>query len=199
MRYQSRTRWYWIGRYLPLLLGRRSKIPVCLLLPLPDASVDVVTAFSVFTYIECSRYHLADGIATHPAPRRGSVADHPRRANLARHWSDLALYESLSPDPTMPATPEGSAARECLAFRWDAERSYSAPVFYWVGTHPSYLGVYLAIRDEHPPASPIFPLAPDTDTAVGFRYATTGNNHGTWDVGNGTYAGSSTSLSMRIR
>ena len=40
------------------------------------------------------------------------------------------------------------------------------------------------------------PSAPDT--ATGFRYAYDWDNDGTWDVGNGTYAGSSTSLSMTI-
>ena len=42
----------WIGRYLPLTIKafQNTSVPV---LPLPDASVDVVTAFSVFTHIEC--------------------------------------------------------------------------------------------------------------------------------------------------
>jgi SAM-dependent methyltransferase len=120
----------WVGKHLrpEIKVFQNTSIPT---LPLPDNSVDVVTAFSVFTHIECfdttwlmelRRILRAGGVAwlTFHGERtwRDIQPSWPLHNSLITHPD----YASVKDSPTLPEDP--------LVFRWRSELSYSSNVFY---------------------------------------------------------------------
>src|SRR5262249_35950762 len=120
----------WVSAHLPgeIRVFQNTSLPH---LPLPDSSVDVITAFSVFTHIESfdtawlmelRRILKPNGIAwlTVHADRtwREMTPDWPIYNALVHHkdYAELAKHRDL------PA--------ERIVFRWHGDRSYSANVFY---------------------------------------------------------------------
>ena len=145
----------WVGRFLPagIKVFQNTSIPA---LPLRDASVDVVTAFSVFTHIEC--FDTTWLMELRRILRPGGVAW--LTIHGERTWRDIAptwpLYASLTSHPDYARYRTGSGLpKERLVFRWHAERSYSANVFYAETYIRRVWGRILAVRDIFP-ALPFF-------------------------------------------
>ena len=145
----------WIGRYLPLGIKvfQNTSIPA---LPLPDASVDVVTAFSVFTHIEC--FDTTWLMELQRILRPGGIAW--LTIHGERIWRDIGptwpLYASLTAHPEYCRHRSSTRLpQERLVFRWYAERSYSAQVFYTETYIRRIWGRILAVRDVLP-ALPFF-------------------------------------------
>lgn len=145
----------WIGRFLPagIKVFQNTSIPA---LPLPDASVDVVTAFSVFTHIEC--FDTTWLMELRRILRPGGVAW--LTIHGERTWRDIAptwpLHASLTAHPDYARYRTGMGLpQERLVFRWHAERSYSANVFYAETYIRRIWGRILAVRDVFP-ALPFF-------------------------------------------
>jgi SAM-dependent methyltransferase len=145
----------WVTRHLrpDIKIFQNTSIP---LLPLPDASLDVVTAFSVFTHIEC--FDTAWLMELRRVLRPGGIAW--LTIHGERTWRDIGptwpLYASLTTHPDYPRYQAGGALpEERLVFRWDAGRSYSAQVFYTDSYVRRTWGRILTVRDIFP-AIPFF-------------------------------------------
>lgn len=140
----------WIGQHLgsDIKVFQNTSVPS---LPLPDESVDVITAFSVFTHIECfdttwlmelRRILRPNGIAW--------LTIHGERT-----WREIEpgwpLHAALTSHPEY-AQYSGSRAlpSDRLVFRWHAERSYSANVFYTDQYIQRTWGRILAVRETFP-------------------------------------------------
>ncbi|RAO76975.1 hypothetical protein CA260_03445 [Dyella jiangningensis] len=145
----------WVGRNLrrDIKVFQNTSVPT---LPLPDNSIDVVTAFSVFTHIECfdttwlmelRRILRPGGIAwltiheertwremTPAWPIYGALIDHPD-------------YVAAKDSPTLP--------NDRTVFRWHTERSYSSNVFYTQNYIKDIWGRILSVKDIFP-AIPFF-------------------------------------------
>ena len=140
----------WIGRHLPadIKVFQNTSIPS---LPLADASVDVVTAFSVFTHIET--FDTTWLMELRRILRPGGIAWLTIHGN--RTWRDITpawpLYAPLS---THPDYPKYSGFRDLpedrLVFRWMGERSYSANVFYTESYIQQRWGRIMAFKDLFP-------------------------------------------------
>lgn len=125
-------------------------------LPLPDNSIDVITAFSVFTHIEC--FDTTWLMELRRVLRPGGVAW--LTIHGERTWRDIAptwpLYASLITHPdylAIKGTP--NLPKDRLVFRWHAERSYSSNVFYTEKYLQDVWGRILAFKDIFP-ALPFF-------------------------------------------
>ena len=145
----------WVGRYLPpeIKIFQNTSVPT---LPLPDASVDVITAFSVFTHIEC--FDTTWLMELRRVLRPGGIAW--LTIHGERTWRDLAptwpLYGSLTSHPDYAGYRSSvGLPKERLVFRWHAERSYSAHVFYAETYIRRVWGRILTVRDVFP-ALPFF-------------------------------------------
>jgi SAM-dependent methyltransferase len=140
----------WIGRHLPssIKIFQNTSIPS---LPLADASVDLVTAFSVFTHIET--FDTTWLMELRRILRPGGIAWLTIHGN--RTWRDITpawpLYDPLSSHPdylkyrTFRDLPE-----DRLVFRWAGERSYSANVFYTESYIRQRWGRILTLKDVFP-------------------------------------------------
>ncbi|CAM2176936.1 Methyltransferase type 11 domain-containing protein [Paraburkholderia sacchari] len=145
----------WVGRYLDpsIKIFQNTSIPA---LPLPDASVDVVTAFSVFTHIEC--FDTTWLMELRRILRPGGIAWLTIHGD--RTWRDIGptwpLYGALTAHPDYPRY-QGikDLPEDRLIFRWHAERSYSANVFYTYEYIKKIWGRILPVRDIFP-ALPFF-------------------------------------------
>jgi SAM-dependent methyltransferase len=140
----------WIGRNFTseIKVFQNTSIPT---LPLADESVDVVTAFSVFTHIECfdttwlmelRRILRPNGIAW--------VTIHGERT-----WREIEpswpLYPSLTSHPDYVQYRDmRSLPADRLVFRWHAERSYSANIFYSDCYIKQAWGRILSLQDMFP-------------------------------------------------
>lgn len=145
----------WVGRHLPsnIMVFQNTSIPT---LPLPDASVDVVTAFSVFTHIEC--FDTTWLMELRRILRPGGVAW--LTIHGERTWRDIGptwpLHKALTSHPDYPShRASKELPEERLVFRWHAERSYSANVFYTEAYIRRTWGRILTVRDLFP-ALPFF-------------------------------------------
>ncbi len=145
----------WVMQYLPRAIAafQNTSIPT---LPLSDASVDVVTAFSVFTHIEC--FDTTWLMELRRILRPGGVAWLTIHGD--RTWRDISpswpLYASLIAHPDYSRHRAGAdLPQERLVFRWHGERSYSAQVFYRETYIRRVWGRILAVRDMFP-ALPFF-------------------------------------------
>jgi SAM-dependent methyltransferase len=144
----------WCNRHLPANCSvfQNHSIPS---LPLPDGSVDVVSAYSVFTHIEA--LETAWLMELRRILRPGGIA--------WITWHSEFTLEEMTPDwplwnPTM-SHPEAArrldAARrfagDRLVLRWHSDRSYSSNVFYksdYVKSHWSRMFEIVEIRRRCP-------------------------------------------------
>jgi SAM-dependent methyltransferase len=145
----------WIGQHLPpsIKVFQNTSIPS---LPLADASVDVVTAFSVFTHIET--FDTTWLMELRRILRPGGIAWLTIHGN--RTWRDIMpTWPLYTPLTTHPDYAKYSAYRDLpedrLVFRWAGERSYSANVFYKEAYIRQRWGRILAFKDIFP-AIPLF-------------------------------------------
>jgi SAM-dependent methyltransferase len=140
----------WVSKYLPpaIKVFQNTSIPI---LPLPDASIDVVTAFSVFTHIEC--FDTTWLMELRRILKPGGIAW--LTIHSARVWRDIQpdwpLYNALTSHPDYAAYSESKdLPKERLVFRWHADRSYSANIFYDEAYLRRTWGRILTVRDLFP-------------------------------------------------
>lgn len=145
----------WVARHLRpgIKVFQNTSVPS---LPLPDNSVDVVTAFSVFTHIEC--FDTTWLMELRRILRPGGIAW--LTIHEERTWRDIAptwpLYTSLITHPDYLAIKDNSKLpNDRVVFRWHAERSYSSNVFYTRKYIEQIWGRILSLQDIFP-ALPFF-------------------------------------------
>ncbi len=145
----------WMGLHLPstICAFQNTSLPT---LPLPDSSVDVITAFSVFTHIEC--FDTTWLMEFRRILRPGGIAWLTIHGD--RTWRDIAptwpLHAALTAHPDYPGYASSRVLpKERLVFRWLSERSYSANVFYRETYIRRVWGRILPFRDIFP-ALPFF-------------------------------------------
>lgn len=120
----------WICRYLPsnVCAFQTHSVPN---IPLPDNSLDVVTAYSVFTHIEA--FETAWLMELRRLLKPGGIAwitihSEETWAEMNASWP---LHRLLSHYPGFDADGEREPlAKDRVVFRGDGERSYSSQVFY---------------------------------------------------------------------
>lgn len=120
----------WVADHLPREIGifQNTSVPY---LPLPDASLDMVTAFSVFTHIEM--FDTAWLMELRRVLKPGGIAW--LTVHSDRTWTDMKptwpIYNALvdhadfKPHAGAPRIPS-----ERFVVRWLSDRSYSSNVFY---------------------------------------------------------------------
>jgi SAM-dependent methyltransferase len=120
----------WIAQHLPkdIIAFQNTSIPS---LPLPDACLDAVTAFSVFTHVEC--FDTTWLMELRRVLRPGGIAWISVHGD--RTWKEIKptwpLYAALSSHPDYAKYRENNElAADRLVFRWISERSYSSNIFY---------------------------------------------------------------------
>lgn len=145
----------WVSHHLPadITVFQNTSIPI---LSLPDNSIDVVTAFSVFTHIEC--FDNTWLMEIRRVLKSGGVAW--LTIHGERTWRDIApswpLYNALVSHPDYASCRASKdLPEERLVFRWHSDRSYSANVFYSEEYIRKVWGRVLTVR-EFFPALPFF-------------------------------------------
>lgn len=141
----------WVARYLPssITVFQNHSIPN---LPLPDASLDAVTAYSVFTHIEA--FETAWFMELRRVLRPGGIAW--VTIHSEKTWQVMEpgwpLYDAmLGFDAFAPYANDARTTlpEERLVFRSSGERSYSSNVFY----HRDYIqrtwGRIFSVVEEH--------------------------------------------------
>ena len=120
----------WIARHLPanITAFQSHSIPS---LPLPDDSVDLMSAFSVFTHIEA--LETAWLMELRRILRPGGIAW--ITVHSEKTWDDLnetwPLYGALRNHPDFDTSlPRRPMTRDRMVFRWRSDKSYTANVFY---------------------------------------------------------------------
>ena len=120
----------WVARNLPreIEIFQNTSIPY---LPLPDESLDVVTAFSVFTHIET--FDTAWLMEIKRVLRPGGIAW--LTVHSDRTWREITpdwpLYGALKTHPEyIQLKGQDKIPQERTVFRWISDASYSANVFY---------------------------------------------------------------------
>jgi SAM-dependent methyltransferase len=151
----NRTHVDWVGRNLPssIKVFQNTSIPS---LPLPDESVDVVTAFSVFTHIET--FDTTWLMELRRILRPGGIAWLTIHGD--RTWRDIMptwpLYKALTTHPDYAKySVYRSMPEDRIVFRWNSDRSYSANVFYTEAYIRQRWGRILTFKDLFP-AIPFF-------------------------------------------
>jgi SAM-dependent methyltransferase len=150
----------WVAKNLPreIQVFQNSSIPF---LPIPDASIDFLSAFSVMTHVET--FDTAWLMEFRRVLRPGGVAWLTFHGD--RTWREVApgwpLYAALDAHPdyaTYRSNPTLPSDR--LVFRWNVEGSYSANIFYRDEYIKSVWGRFLDFQ-EIIPCQPSF-----QDTAI---------------------------------
>ena len=120
----------WIIRHLPdrIRVFQNHSIPT---LPLPDDSIDLVSAFSVFTHIEA--FETTWLMELRRIMRKGGIAWITLHTEVT--WRDMRedwpLYKALKNHPLFAKlSREEPLPSDRTVFRWHANRSYSSNVFY---------------------------------------------------------------------
>jgi SAM-dependent methyltransferase len=140
----------WIGQHLgsDVKVFQNTSVPS---LPLADESVDVVTAFSVFTHIEC--FDTTWLMELRRILRPGGIAW--LTIHGERTWREIEPSWPLH--PVLTSHPDYAQYRDArslpedrLVFRWHAERSYSANVFYTDRYIRQTWGRILTVRETFP-------------------------------------------------
>ena len=139
----------WVAQHLPndIMIFQNSSVPT---LPIPDASMDLVSAFSVFTHIEA--FETAWLMEIRRILRPGGLAW--ITVHTEKTWDDMTeswpLYNALKNHPEFTKIPAGSPMpRDRMVFRWRADRSYSSNVFYSYDYIHKYWSRYLDIVETH--------------------------------------------------
>lgn len=145
----------WVGRHLrrDIKIFQNTSVPT---LPLPDNCIDVVTAFSVFTHIEC--FDTTWLMELRRVLRPGGVAW--LTIHEERTWREIAptwpLYAALMAHPDYLAAKDSpTLPNDRTVFRWHTDRSYSSNVFYTQKYIKEIWGRILSVRDIFP-AIPFF-------------------------------------------
>lgn len=120
----------WVARHLPpeIMVFQNSSIPS---LPLPSESVDLVTAFSVFTHIDTFDTTWIMELCRILKP--GGIAW--LTVHSSRTWREIKpgwpLFYALDSHPDYAEMRKSSDLKsDRVVFRWHTDRSYSANVFY---------------------------------------------------------------------
>lgn len=140
----------WIASHLPpsIVVFQNHSIPT---LPLPDESIDAVTAYSVFTHIEA--FETGWLMELRRILRPGGIAW--VTVHTERTWQEMRpgwpLYKAMA---THPDFAEHLETRTVLpsdraVFRWRAEASYSSNVFYTREYLRRTWGRIMEIAEEH--------------------------------------------------
>ncbi|MFC4352557.1 class I SAM-dependent methyltransferase [Fodinicurvata halophila] len=139
----------WVTQFLPdsLMVFQNHSLPT---LPLPDESIDLVSAFSVFTHIEA--FETAWLMELRRILRPGGLAW--VTVHTEKTWEDMnenwPLYGALKNHPEFQKIPASSPMpRDRMVFRWRAERSYSSNVFYSYDYIRKHWARYLDIVETH--------------------------------------------------
>lgn len=140
----------WATKYLPtsVKVFQNHSIPT---LPLPDNSVDLVSAYSVFTHIEA--FELTWLMELRRILRPGGIAW--LTVHTERTWKEMKsgwpLYQALSKHPDFAQYEQGRDAlpSERLVFRWRNNQSYTSNVFYTRDYLRSTWGRIMEIVEEH--------------------------------------------------
>ena len=145
----NRSHIAWCQQYLPdsLMMFQNHSVPS---LPLPDESLDMVSAFSVFTHIEAfetawlmeiRRVLKPGGFAWVTVHSEGTWADMKPGWPLYKALQNQEDFKKLDQSKPMP--------KDRLVFRWRGERSYSSNVFYSFDYMKRNWGRYLDIVETH--------------------------------------------------
>jgi SAM-dependent methyltransferase len=146
----------WIARNLPrgILAFQNTSMPF---LPIADASVDVVTAFSVFTHLEA--FDTSWIMEFRRILRPGGIAWLTIHGD--RTWREMdptwPVYSGLAHNPAYAPyldVEHAELPRDRLLFRWSPDRSYSANVFYRTDYLRETWGRLLTVRDIFPALPP---------------------------------------------
>lgn len=120
----------WISANLPpsITVFQNHSIPT---LPLPDSSIDLVTAFSVFTHIEA--FDTAWLMELRRILKPGGIAWLTIHGD--RTWTDIKpnwpLYSAIDKHPDYQSDRKSTAIpRARTVYRWHNDRSYASNVFY---------------------------------------------------------------------
>ncbi len=145
----------WVIRYLPkaITVFQNTSIPY---VPLPDGSVDLVTAFSVFTHIES--FDTTWLMELRRILRPGGIAWLTVQSD--RTWREIKpswpLYNALSSDAEYQKHADSSEIpADRQVYRWIGEKSYSANVFYRENYLRGTWGRFMSFIDMFP-AIPLF-------------------------------------------
>ena len=154
----------WINRRLSpgILAFQNTSLPI---LPLPDASLDVVTAFSVFTHVES--FVSAWLLEIRRVLKPGGVAWLTVHAD--RTWREVdptwPLFGPLDAHPDYaPLRGQKDLPSDRLVFRWKDDASYSSNVFYKEDYLRSAWGRVMPVVD-------LFPTLPAYQDIVVMRKA----------------------------
>jgi SAM-dependent methyltransferase len=140
----------WIARHLPadIIAFQNHSIPS---LPLPDDSLDVISAYSVFTHIEV--FETAWLMELRRVLRPGGIAWVTVQSDLT--WAAIEpgwpVYDALAPlDDFAPYVEErGALPQPRTVFRYRGDRSYSSHVFYSRDYVRETWGRILDVVEEH--------------------------------------------------
>lgn len=120
----------WVSQYLPesIMVFQNSSLPT---LPLPDNSLDLITAFSVFTHVES--FDTTWLMELRRLLRPGGIAWLTVHSDRTWHEMEITwpLYQALknnSEFKMIRSLPELPQDRTII--RWHKDRSYSANIFY---------------------------------------------------------------------
>lgn len=120
-------------------------------LPMPDESLDVVTAYSVFTHVEV--FDTAWLMEIRRILRPGGIAWLTVQSN--RTWEAMGpgwpLYDALQEMAEFAPYAEnrGSLPRGRMVFRWHNDRSYSSHVFYDLDHLRRTWGRIMPVVEDH--------------------------------------------------
>lgn len=139
----------WVTANLPpsIQVFHNSSVPS---LPLEDRSIDVVSAFSVFTHIES--FETAWLLELRRVLKPGGIAW--VTVHTEKTWADMKegwpLFKALRNHPKFQQMdPNAPMPHEREVFRWRADRSYSSNVFYSIDYLNRNWGRYFEIAEFH--------------------------------------------------
>jgi SAM-dependent methyltransferase len=141
----------WVTQHLPSTITafQNHSIPT---LPLPDESLDLVSAYSVFTHVEA--LETAWLMELRRILRPGGIAW--VTVHTERTWASMApgwpLYQALvkHPDFARYDSERGpDLPKDRLVFRWRGNRSYTSNVFYTRDYIARTWGRIMDIAEEH--------------------------------------------------
>jgi SAM-dependent methyltransferase len=119
----------WVNRFLPrqIVAFQNHSLPH---LNLPDASTDLVSAYSVFTHVES--WDVAWLMEIARIMRPGAIAWITFHSELT--WSEMApqwpLHQQMKKYPDFAQLQGNDLPHDVFVFRGNASRSYSSQVFY---------------------------------------------------------------------
>jgi len=140
----------WVAAHLPpsIRVFQNHSIPV---LPLPDESLDLVSAYSVFTHIEA--FETAWLMELRRVLRPGGIAW--VTVHTERTWQEMRpgwpLYKAMSGHPEFQDFLEerGDPPRDRMVFRWRQNQSYTSNVFYTRDYLQAHWGRIMEIVEDH--------------------------------------------------